>query len=74
MARSRATLAMIEAAAIENARDGNFDALPMCNGVDPATLYGPLSNDAIAPDGNWESANATSDAERRAACPWDAKV
>lgn len=61
-------------AAIENARAGNFSALPMCNGVDPASLYGPLSNDAIAANDNWESANATTDAERRASCPWDAKV
>lgn len=58
-------------AAIAALREGRMQDLPMKNGTDPATLTGPLSNDAIAPTGDWQDVNATSDAARRAACPWD---
>ena len=59
-------------AAIDALEDGREDALPMHGGTDPSTLRGPLSNDAIAPSDDWETASARADAERRAACPWDA--
>jgi phenylpropionate dioxygenase-like ring-hydroxylating dioxygenase large terminal subunit len=60
--------------AIAAVKEGNTDALPMHNGTDLSTIIGPVSNDAIAQGDNWEEATTTSDAERRAACPWDASV
>ncbi|TNF57630.1 MAG: aromatic ring-hydroxylating dioxygenase subunit alpha [Rhodobacteraceae bacterium] len=60
--------------AIAHVKAGRLDALPMRNGVSPAAISGPLSNDAIAPDGDWQKVNAASDAERRAACSWDARL
>jgi len=61
-------------AAIEAVKEGREEALPMHNALDLATLFGPVSNDAIAKDGNWSKASADSDAARRSACPWDAAV
>ena len=60
--------------AIAKVKAGQGDALPMRGAVDPATVFGPLSNDAIADGPDWEDVNAKSDAERRAACPWDAHL
>lgn len=60
--------------AIEAAREGRISDLPMHGDVDPRTLTGPLSNDAIAPGADWAGANAQSDAARRASCPWDADL
>ena len=61
-------------AAIESLAEGKEDALPMRNGTDAAAIRGPLSNDAIAETDDWEAASQRTDAERRAACPWDAAV
>ncbi len=61
--------------AITALKDGREEALPMRNGVDPTAIFGPVSNDSIAEAGTaLEAATAASDAERRAACPWDAMV
>lgn len=60
--------------AIRAVKDGKPEELPMCNGTDLSTIYGPVSNDAIAEDGDWEAATLSSDAQRRIACPWDARV
>ncbi len=62
-------------AAIAGLEAGDEEALPMRNGVDPATIKGPISNDTIAMTEDWHGAFAASDAERRAACAdWDARV
>jgi len=61
-------------AAIAAVKEGREEALVMRNGLDLATLFGPVSNDAIAKDGNWSKATQDSDAQRRGACPWDASV
>jgi nitrite reductase/ring-hydroxylating ferredoxin subunit len=61
-------------AAIATVKAGQTDGLPLRDGVDPKAIFGPISNDAIADTGAWEDVNAKSDAERRAACPWDATV
>ena len=62
-------------AAIAALQDGKEEALPMRNGTDPATLYGPISNDTIGDKDNWRAVSAQSDAARRAACSdWDATV
>lgn len=60
-------------AAIAALNNGDEAALPM-QGVDAADLRGPLSNDAIADSADWEAASLRADAERRAACPWDASL
>lgn len=60
--------------AIAAVKEGKIEELPMYNGVDLSAIYGPVSNDAIAQGDAWEEATATSDAERRAACPWNASV
>ena len=61
-------------AAIAAVKEGREQDLPMHNGLDLATISGPVSNDAIAKDGDWSKATQVSDSERRAACPWDAAV
>jgi len=61
-------------AAIDAVKDGRDGDLPMWGDTDPATLLGPVSNDAIAANGDLETATRTLDAKRRAACPWDAHV
>ncbi|KAE9630548.1 aromatic ring-hydroxylating dioxygenase subunit alpha [Parasedimentitalea maritima] len=61
-------------AAIAAVKEGRDDALLMRKGLDLSTLFGPVSNDAIAKDGDWTKATAESDAARRDACPWDASV
>ncbi len=61
-------------AAIADLQQGNDQALPMQNGVDAASIVGPLSNDAIAEGSDWETASRDADTQRRAACPWDATV
>ncbi len=61
--------------AIAALKEGREEALPMRNGTDPAGIFGPVSNDSIAEAGMPpEAATATSDAERRGGCPWDATV
>jgi len=61
--------------AIAALKDGKETDLPMRNGVDPTAIFGPVSNDSIAEAGTApEAATEASDAERRAACPWDAAV
>ena len=61
-------------AAIAAVKAGRDQDLVMQNALDVAALFGPVSNDAIAKDGDWSKATAESDAERRSACPWDAAV
>ncbi|WP_120502731.1 aromatic ring-hydroxylating dioxygenase subunit alpha [Sulfitobacter mediterraneus] len=48
--------------------------LPMQGRADVAAILGPLSNDAIAPTAEWQSASHAADIARRAECPWDASV
>lgn len=62
----RAAIAALEA--------GDEASLPMRSAADVVALAGPLSNDAIADSADWEAASLRADAERRAACPWDAKL
>ena len=59
-------------AAMDALEKGEEEALPMRGAVDPSTLKGPLSNDAIADSADWDAASLRADAERRDACPWDA--
>ncbi|QDC10038.1 Rieske 2Fe-2S domain-containing protein [Oceanicola sp. D3] len=62
-------------AAIAAMAEGKVDELPMHGSVDPAQVFGPISNDTIGDRENWKEAFTASDAERRAACAdWDAKV
>ena len=61
-------------AAIDALKAGEPDKLPMRNGTDPAKLVGPVSNDAIAEDGDWARATVEADRMRRDNCPWDAHV
>jgi len=61
--------------AIAALKDGKEDALPMRGGIDPVTVYGPISNDTIGQKDKWREVSAKSDAERREACSgWDATV
>lgn len=62
-------------AAIASLKEGNTDALPMLNGVEPAQVMGPISNDTISDKDAWHGASEASDQERRAGCTdWDARV
>ncbi len=61
-------------AAIDSLQEGRENALPMRNGCNVGSIRGPLSNDAIAESKDWQQASERSDEERRAACPWDARV
>lgn len=61
-------------AAIASLREGAEGALPMRNGHDVTEIRGPLSNDAIADSADWKGVSERADAERRAACPWDAAI
>ncbi|TMV11741.1 aromatic ring-hydroxylating dioxygenase subunit alpha [Arenibacterium halophilum] len=61
-------------AAIAAVKAGKPEELPMRNGTDVSRITGPVSNDAIAEDGDWNAATLTSDEQRRAECPWDARV
>jgi len=61
-------------AAIAAVKAGRIGDLPMYGDIDLAGLTGPVSNDAIAAAGAYETATTSSDAARRAACPWDAHV
>ncbi|MBL4766600.1 MAG: aromatic ring-hydroxylating dioxygenase subunit alpha [Rhodobacteraceae bacterium] len=60
--------------AIAAVKEGRTDDLPMRGGTDLSAIIGPVSNDSIAKGDDWREATVTSDAERRAACPWDASV
>ena len=61
--------------AIDGVKNETTDALPMLNGVDPTTIYGPVSNDTIGAKENWQEVSAESDAQRRLACvDWDATI
>ena len=49
--------------------------LPMTNGVSPASITGPVSNDTITDSQDWRSAFVESDAERRMNCSgWNASL
>jgi len=62
-------------AAIDSLDAGTSDGLPMLNGVDVKTIYGPISNDTIGGRESWRQDFEDNDASRRAACTgWDAKV
>jgi hypothetical protein len=60
-------------AAIKAVTAGDMQGLKMQNGGTEA-IRGPLSNDAIAPDADWQAASRGADAARRDACEWDASV
>ncbi|QBY01331.1 aromatic ring-hydroxylating dioxygenase subunit alpha [Rhodophyticola sp. CCM32] len=60
--------------AIKSVQDGDVQSLPMRGSGDVARIRGPLSNDAIASTGDWQSASHAADLARRADCPWDASV
>ncbi len=62
-------------AAIASLKAENTDDLPMLNGVDPKSVYGPISNDTIGNKSAWHEAFEVSDRERRSGChDWDANV
>ena len=62
-------------AAIDNLKQGKPEALPLLNGVDLNSVVGPISNDTIDDDNNWQAACTRSDNERRKACSgWNALV
>ncbi len=62
-------------AAIAAMAEGRLDELPMQGDVDPAQVFGPISNDTIGDRVAWKEAFTASDSARRAACTgWDAKV
>ncbi|MEX0339896.1 MAG: Rieske 2Fe-2S domain-containing protein, partial [Arenibacterium sp.] len=62
-------------AAIAAVKEGREDELPMTGQPeDVAGIFGPVSNDAIAEDGDWALATSSSDAARRAECPWEAQL
>ncbi|MFY9211821.1 MAG: aromatic ring-hydroxylating dioxygenase subunit alpha [Aestuariivita sp.] len=61
-------------AAIQNLAEGNEGALPMRGNRDLTQIVGPLSNDTITDQADWAEASRAADEERRAACPWDARV
>jgi hypothetical protein len=62
-------------AAISALAEGRERDLPMRNGDDVTAIRGPVSNDSIAAGGEApEQATGQSDATRRAACPWDARI
>lgn len=50
------------------------EGLPMLTNCNVVSLKGPLSNDAVAATADWAAASRQADAQRRAACPWDARV
>jgi hypothetical protein len=61
--------------AIATAANGKSDGLPLAVGERAAReIKGPVSIDAIAPSGSWQSAWLDRDAARRAACPWNAAL
>jgi hypothetical protein len=60
--------------AIQDVADNNADALPMRGALDASAVRGPLSNDAIAATQDWQQASHAADLQRRAECPWDARV
>lgn len=61
--------------AIAAIKGGTTEGLPMLNGVDAATVYGPISNDTIGERDQWKEAFTASDTARRAACTdWDASI
>ncbi|MBB95170.1 MAG: ring-hydroxylating oxygenase subunit alpha [Rhodobacteraceae bacterium] len=61
-------------AAIEAVETGDESKMPMRNGVAPSAIFGPVSTDAIAQDGDWQQAWVDSDTERRQGCSWDATI
>jgi len=60
--------------AIAAAKEGRTDDMPMMNGNDPRKVFGPVCNDSIIDHDDWARAGTDADAERRASCPWDARV
>jgi hypothetical protein len=62
-------------AAIASLEAGKPEELPMYNGVKPSQVYGPISNDTIAPSDDWQNSFTQSDQERREQCAgWDATI
>ena len=62
-------------AAIASLEAGKPEELPMHNGVKPSQVYGPISNDTIAPSDDWQNSFTQSDQERREQCAgWDATI
>ncbi|WP_121067598.1 aromatic ring-hydroxylating dioxygenase subunit alpha [Chachezhania antarctica] len=60
--------------AIDAVKAGDETAMPMHGSVALDKIFGPVSTDAIAQDGDWKAAWHDSDAERRKACSWDATL
>ena len=60
--------------AIKALETGHPEKLPMQDRRLTPGIVGPLSNDAIGDTGNWQAASVRMDTERRAGCPWDARV
>ena len=61
-------------AAISAVKEGRERDLPMQGGLDVGGIFGPISNDSIAQDGDWQKAAGEADDARRSRCPWDASV
>ena len=60
--------------AIAAIADGRLADLPMYGDLQVSEVRGPLTNDAITAEKDWQSASLKADADRRAACPWDAAI
>lgn len=60
--------------AIQAVKEGRDEALPMQSGLDLSRIFGPVSNDSLAQDGDWQRAATKADQDRRGGCPWDAKL
>jgi len=61
--------------AIKAVEEGDGTALPMAPGtVDPATVRGPLSIDAIGDTDTWNEVWVEADGRRRANCQWPAAL
>jgi phthalate 4,5-dioxygenase oxygenase subunit len=62
-------------AAIAALKEGRDEDLPMGKGVDPTKVFGPISNDTLTSDADWQKAFTDYDAKRRAGCTaWDAGI
>lgn len=59
--------------AIASIASGSLNELPMGNGS-VGLVRGPVSIDTLAASDDWESSWGEADAQRRAACSWDAKL
>ncbi len=66
---------MLRAAIDSMQKKDTAQKMPMTNGVSPASIFGPISNDTITSASDWRTAFMDSDAERRANCSgWNATL